>query len=79
MGVDHNILTAYVGLHPSTLFPGSSLLLLQVVHPGNDINWLCLIITSRVAASTNSPWASIQEGLLSEGFLSLRFWEAYFQ
>ena len=24
-------------------------------------------------ASTNSPWAYIQEGLLSEGFLHLRF------
>ena len=49
MGVDHNILTAYVGLHPSTSFPGSSLLLPQVVHPGNYINWPCLIISSRVA------------------------------
>ena len=49
MGVDHNILTAYVGLHPATLFPGSSLLLPQVVHPGDDVNCLCFIISSRVA------------------------------
>ena len=30
-------------------------------------------------ASTNSPWAYIQEGLLSEGFLRLRFVGAYFR
>ena len=29
-------------------------------------------------ASTNSPWPYIREGLLSEGFLRLRFWGAYF-
>ena len=29
-------------------------------------------------ASTNSPWAYIQEGLLSEGFLRLRFGELIF-
>ena len=36
-----------------------------------------------IAASTNSPWANIREGLLSEGFLRLRlegliFGRAYF-
>ena len=29
-------------------------------------------------ASTNSPWVYIREGLLSEGFLRLRFGGAYF-
>ena len=28
-------------------------------------------------ASTNSPWACIREGLLSEGFLHLRFGDLY--
>ena len=30
-------------------------------------------------ASTNSPWADIREGLLSEGYLRLRFGGAYFR
>ena len=30
-------------------------------------------------ASSNSPWAYIREGLLSEGHLRLRFGGAYFQ
>ena len=28
--------------------------------------------------STNSPWAYIREGLLSEGYLRLRFWGLIF-
>ena len=30
-------------------------------------------------ANTNSPWAYIRDGLLSEGFLRLRFRGAYFR
>ena len=33
-------------------------------------NWLGLTIKT---AATNSPWAYIREGLLTEGFLRLRF------
>ena len=29
-------------------------------------------------ASTNNPWAYIREGLLSEGYLRLRFWGLIF-
>ena len=34
---------------------------------------------AELSGNTNSPWACIWEGLLSEGYLRLRFKGAYFQ